>query len=205
MSTYSEFTRGSEWQEWDLHIHTPNSIIQNYGGNAQWDKFIEALEHLPSVVKVIWINDYYFIDGYEIVMQYKQQGRLSNIEKIFSVLEFRVDTFGSGNENNLQKINLHIIFDIDENNLEKEIQKIKKEFIELIPVTKLGKHRTKTLSRENLTQEGGDDLKKGFSDLIPPTEKVFELLGSPAWKDKCFLLLGYKEWSNLEKNNQLKR
>lgn len=27
---------------------------------------------------------------------------------------------------------------------------------------------------------------------------------SPTWKDKCFLLLGYKEWSNLEKNQQLK-
>ncbi|MDR2653633.1 MAG: AAA family ATPase, partial [Prevotellaceae bacterium] len=155
-------------------------------------------------VKVIGINDYYFIDGYERVMQYKKHGRLGNIDKIFSVLEFRIDTFGSGNENNLQKINLHIIFNIEETNLEKEIQKIKKEFIELIPITKLGIHLTKTLSRENLAQEGNNDLQKGFSDLIPSTEKVFELLDSPTWKDKCFLLLGYKEWSNLEKNNQLK-
>jgi hypothetical protein len=204
MSTYSNFSKGSEWRKWDLHIHTPNSIIQNYGGDDQWDKFIESLEQLSQEVKVIGINDYYFIDGYEKVVQYKKHGRLANVEKIFSVLEFRIDTFGSGNENNLQKINLHIIFDIDERNLEKEIQKIKKEFIELIPITKLEKHRTKTLSRENLTKEGGNDLKKGFSDLIPSTEKVFSLLNSPTWKDKCFLLLGYKEWSNLDKNHQLK-
>jgi ABC-type cobalamin/Fe3+-siderophores transport system ATPase subunit len=204
MATYNDFSKGSEWRKWDLHIHTPNSIVQNYDGDAQWEKFIEALERLPQEVKVLGINDYYFIDGYEKVMQYKKQGRLSNIEKILSVLEFRIDTFGSGNENNLQKINLHIIFNIDENNLEKEIRRIKKEFIELIPITKLEKHQTKILSHENLTQEGDNDLQKGFSSLIPSTEKVFELLNSPTWKDKCFLLLGYKEWSNLEKNNQLK-
>jgi predicted ATPase len=204
MATYSGFSKGSEWRKWDLHIHTPLSISQNYGGDAQWDKFIEALERLPHEVKVIDINDYYFIDGYERVMQYKKHGRLGNIDKIFSVLEFRIDTFGSGNENKLQKINLHIIFNIDERNLEKEIQKIKKEFIELIPVSSVEKYQTKMLSRENLTTEGGGDLQKGFSDLIPPTDKVFELLESPTWKDKCFLLLGYKEWSNLEKNNQLK-
>jgi hypothetical protein len=204
MSTYSEFSKGSEWRKWDLHIHTPLSIYQNYGGESKWDEFIDALEHLPSDVKVIGINDYYFIDGYEKVMQYKKQGRLSNIEKIFSVLEFRIDTFGSGNENNLQKINLHIIFNIDENNLDREIQKIKKEFIELIPVTKLEQHQTKTLSRENLVIEGENDLQKGFSSLIPSTEKVFELLNGPTWQNNFFLLLGYKEWSNLEKNNQLK-
>jgi ABC-type cobalamin/Fe3+-siderophores transport system ATPase subunit len=204
MSTYSEFSKGSEWRKWDLHIHTPLSICQNYGGDKKWDEFIEALEHLPQDVKIIGINDYYFIDGYERVMQYKKRGRLSNIEKIFSVLEFRIDTFGSGNENTLQKINLHIIFNIDEKNLDIEIQKIKKEFIGLIPLSKLDKHKTKMLSIENMAVEGGDDLQNGFSNLIPPTEKVFELLNSPMWKNKHFLFLGYKEWSNLEKNQQLK-
>ncbi|MDR0572712.1 MAG: hypothetical protein LBG96_01555 [Tannerella sp.] len=204
MSTYGNFSKGSEWRKWDLHIHTPNSIIQNYGGDTQWDKFIESLERLPQEVKVVGINDYYFIDGYEKVMSYKRQGRLTNIDKIFPVLEFRIDTFGSGNENNLQKINLHVIFDINENNLDREIQKVKKEFIERIPITKLDKHKTKFLSRENLTKEGENNLKTGFSDLIPPTETVLGLLNSPTWQNKCFLLLGYKEWSNLEKNNQLK-
>ena len=103
--------RGSEWRKWDLHIHTPSSICQGYGNNQEnWDKFISALEHLPDEVKVIGITDYYFIDGYEKVMQHKlNNDRLKNIDKIFPVLEFRIDTFGSGNENNLQKINLHII------------------------------------------------------------------------------------------------
>lgn len=204
MSDYSKYKRGSEWRKWDLHIHTPVSICQEYGGDAQWEKFIKALENLPSDVSVIGITDYYFIDGYEKVMQYKNSGRLQNIEKVFPILEFRIDTFGSGNENKLQKINLHILFDIDESDISNEIGRIRKEFISQIPITKLDKHKTKMLSIENLSNEGGNDLQKGFSDLIPSTEKVFELIKSVTWVNKTFLFLGYKEWSNLEKNNQLK-
>lgn len=199
-------SRGSEWRIWDLHIHTPNSICQKYGNTPEnWEKFISALENLPKEVKVIGITDYYFIDGYEKVMQYKlNNDRLKNIDKIFPILEFRIDTFGSGNENNLQKINLHIIFDLNENDITNEINKVKEEFIKQIPITKLERHKTKCLSIENLTLEGENDLQKGFSSLIPPTDKVFDLLNAPTWRDKCFLLLGYKEWSNLEKNQQLK-
>lgn len=200
------FTRGSEWRKWDLHIHTPLSICQEYGGDKEdvWEKFITSLEQLPPDVKVIGITDYYFIDGYEKVMDYKSKGRLSNIFKIFPILEFRIDTFGSGNENNLQKINLHILFDLNEHDLVKEIKNVRDEFIKRIPITKLDKHQTKCLSMENLIEEGNNNLQNGFSSLIPPTDKVFGLLGSPTWKEKCFLMLGYKEWSNLEKHQALK-
>ena len=200
------FTRGSEWRKWDLHIHTPLSICQEYGGDKEdvWEKFITSLEQLPPDVKVIGITDYYFIDGYEKVMDYKSKGRLSNIFKIFPILEFRIDTFGSGNENNLQKINLHNLFDLNEHDLVKEIKNVRDEFIKRIPITKLDKHQTKCLSMENLIEEGNNNLQNGFSSLIPPTDKVFGLLGSPTWKEKCFLMLGYKEWSNLEKHQALK-
>lgn len=203
MST--KYNRGSEWRKWDLHIHTPKSIENKYGSDSDsiWDKYINALERLPKEVSVIGITDYYFIDGYEKVMSYKQNGRLRNIDKIFPILEFRIDTFGSGNENKLQKINLHILFDLNEDDIKNEIEKVRSRFIGLIPITRLDRHKTIMLSRENLAREGGT-LKTGFSDLIPPTDKVLELVDSPEWRDKTFLFLGYKEWSNLEKNNQLK-
>lgn len=200
------YSRGSEWRKWDLHIHTPKSIVNNYGGDTDevWEKYISTLEHLPSEVKVLGITDYYFIDGYEKVMEYKlHKGRLSNIEKIFPILEFRIDTFGSGNENKLQKINLHILFDVNESDLRNEIQKIKDEFITIIPISSLEKHKTKMLSKDNLTAEGGS-LRYGFDNFIPNTQKVFEIIDSDTWRDKTFMFLGYKEWSNLEKNQQLK-
>jgi len=198
------YCKGSEWRKWDLHIHTPHSIIQHYKNTPEnWNKFISAIEHLPEDIKVIGITDYYFIDGYKKVMEYRQSGRMKNIEKIFPILEFRIDTFGSGNENKLQKINLHILFNLDENNLDKEIKKVKDEFIDKINLSSLGKHKTKKLSPENFALEGGD-LQTGFESLIPSTQQVLEFINSDTWKDKTFLLLGYKEWSNLEKNNQLK-
>ena len=197
--------RGSEWRIWDLHIHTPFSIKQKYNNTPEgWEKFINALENLPKDVKVIGITDYYFIDGYEKVMNFKLNGRLNNIEKIFPILEFRIDTFGTASESSLQKINLHILFDVDETKLTEQINKIRTEFIGQIPITKLERHKTKMLSIENLTSESNGDLHNGFANLIPCTEKVFDLLNSSEWKGKTFLFLGYKEWSNLEKNQQLR-
>ncbi len=57
---------GSTWKKWDLHIHSPCSIVQNYGGNtdAAWEAFLADLEKLPTEFKAIGINDYIFIDGY---------------------------------------------------------------------------------------------------------------------------------------------
>lgn len=47
--------RGSEWRIWDLHVHTPLSIENNYGcadNEDGWNKYITALEQLPSDIKV---------------------------------------------------------------------------------------------------------------------------------------------------------
>ncbi|MCM3591152.1 hypothetical protein M4D58_11030 [Brevibacillus borstelensis] len=202
------YIRGSEWRKWDLHIHTPKSIEQRYNGDTPevWDKFVEHLESLPSDVGVIGINDYYFIDGYEKLMkEYRFNGRLKNILKIFPVLEFRIDTFGAANPSELQKVNLHIVFNVNEEDFDNDIKQIKEEFIERINVSSLKIHATKKLSRENLQLCSSDNtLKSGFAQLIPSTEQVFDLLNSEIWRNKVFLLLGYKEWNNLDKGNQLK-
>lgn len=174
----NDYSIGSEWRKWDLHIHTPSSIIQNYGGDNAWDKFIDALENLPQEVKVIGITDYYFIDGYEKVMAYKKKGRLSNIQKIFPILEFRIDTFGISNENRLNKINLHILFNVDETNLQWEIEKIRNKFINLIPICKLDNYKTTMLSKNNFIEVGDGHIENGFSNFIPSTDKIFEIINS---------------------------
>ena len=58
--------RGSVWRKWDLHIHTPDSLVHGYGGNGKdvWEKFIKELSQLPAEFKVLGINDYIFLDGY---------------------------------------------------------------------------------------------------------------------------------------------
>ena len=93
-----KYERGSEWRKWDLHVHTPCSIINSYGGDTPevWKKFIADLESLPEEFKVLGINDYLFLDGYEKVLKYKEQERLKNIELILPVLEFRLKEFSGG-------------------------------------------------------------------------------------------------------------
>lgn len=203
-----ENTKGSVWSKWDLHVHTPKSICNNYIVNNNedvWEEYINALENIPKDVEVLGINDYYFIDGFAKVMEYKyKKGRLNNIKKIFPVLEFRIDTFATASESKFQKINLHILFNIDDSHWEKDIQKIKDEFISQIHLSKLKKHETKILSIDNMIEDCGS-LQKGFDEIIPNTEELFNLIHGDTWKENVFTFLGYKEWNNLEKGKQLKQ
>ncbi len=201
----NKFERGAEWRKWDLHIHTPCSIVNGYGGNTEevWKEFILSLEQLPPEVKVIGINDYYFIDGYEKVMSFKDSGRLKNIDKIFPVLEFRIDTFASATKSKFSKINVHIIFDLNASNLKYEIEQVKEEFIGNIKLSK--NHDTEKLTLENLQKYASDNkLKTGFSEIIPNTDNLFETINSNKWKGKSFIIIGYNEWNNLDKSTQLK-
>ena len=98
--------KGALWRRWDLHVHSPESIEQGYGGTGSWPDFIKTLEALPNDVKVIGITDYYFLDGYKRLVKEWKKGKLTNLENIFPILEFRIDTFASASESKLQKVNL---------------------------------------------------------------------------------------------------
>ena len=104
--------RGSIWRKWDLHVHTPASIVHNFSvsaGTDVWEKFISDLESLPPIFKAIGINDYLFLDGYKKVLEIKATGRLKNIDLIMPVIEIRLDKFG-GTTGHLSRVNWHVIF-----------------------------------------------------------------------------------------------
>src|SRR5690606_24626207 len=82
--------------------------------------FLDDIEALPPEFKVIGINDYIFVDGYERVLRHKQAGRLKNIDLILPVVELRLDKFGgvvkkdkdgTYSNSDWSRVNLHIIFD----------------------------------------------------------------------------------------------
>lgn len=102
--------RGSEWSKWDLHVHTPASLIHHYPGHDPWPAFLDDLEALPPEVKVIGINDYLFLDGYKRVLEEKANGRLGNISLVLPVIELRIPQFG-GTRSQWSRVNLHVIFD----------------------------------------------------------------------------------------------
>lgn len=62
--------KGSEWKKWDLHIHTPCSILNNDFG-SDWDIYVKKLfkKAIKEEVHAIGITDYFTIDGYKIITQ----------------------------------------------------------------------------------------------------------------------------------------
>ena len=116
--------KGSEWRKWDLHVHTPISIHQEYGGDREgiWDKYVKELENLANPYSVIGVNDYFTIEGYKKLSDYQKKGKLKNIT-LFPVIELRVRTFGSlSKDDPWKRVNLHVIFD------NKDITKIETQF-----------------------------------------------------------------------------
>ncbi|MCP4230937.1 MAG: hypothetical protein GY771_12440 [bacterium] len=100
--------RGSIWRKWDLHVHTPCSFEQEYGGDNEktWDKYLEEIEAKAKLynIEAIGITDYYTIDGYRKIKEHQNKGFLRNI-LLLPNIEFRLDI--SAKE---KKLNYHVLF-----------------------------------------------------------------------------------------------
>lgn len=60
----SRFKHGSEWRRWDLHVHTPDSVLESQF-KSDWDGYLDVIESKGDQVSVIGVTDYYTISGYE--------------------------------------------------------------------------------------------------------------------------------------------
>ena len=210
----NKVNRGSEWRKWDLHVHTPLSIEQEYGGNTpeNWERFISDLERLPSEIKVIGINDYIFIDGYKKVLDEKQKGRLSNIELILPVIELRIDKFANVSKDEpLKRVNFHVIFS---NELTPEI--IQEQFLNSLSCEYLlnsdlhdqsiwnGTITIKSiidLGQKIIDSSDGkiknSPLKIGFNSLNIPYNKLLEKLKNSYLENKFLTAVGKTEWDTM--------
>lgn len=223
---------GSTWNKWDLHVHTPSSLVHNYPGANQdeaWEAFLLDLEALPAEFKAIGINDYIFIDGYERARKAKlEQGRLKNIDLLLPVIELRLDKFagvvkkekdGTYSQSGWNRINLHVIFDA----MEPEV--IQQQFLnsltpsyQLIPDSNdwTGKWKG-VITRDSLVELGkmivesapiekragyAPHLQEGFNNLCVSLEKVVEALNKPYFAGKYLIAVGKTEWDNLKWDDQ---
>lgn len=221
-------TRGSEWHKWDLHVHTPFSIEQNYGGDQGWDDYINALEKLPSDIKVLGINDYIFIDGYRKILKEKyENGRLKNINLLIPVLELRIDKFGNlGQGDAFKRVNFHVIFSPE---LHPDI--IQQQFLNsLTSIYKVDADNDHNsfwgglITRESIIGLGQKlidssdgritegPLKAGFNSLNVSYEQLLEKLENVHLKGKFLTAVGKSEWdmmrwdgSPAEKKNIINR
>ena len=196
---------GSFWHKWDLHIHTPLSIDQQFGGYnpINWEKYIKDLEDLPKDFKVLGINDYFTIEGYEKLLDNQSNdGRLVN-RILFPVIELRVRAFGNlSNRDSWKRVNLHVIF----NNT--EIDKIKSQFLNLLEIDCNG-FKSKGLTKDNIIAFGEHQikdtpedkriekspLKVGFKNLNFDHRAVCSLLEGSGLD--YLIAIGKSEWDSM--------
>ena len=213
--------RGSNWRIWDLHVHTPDSIVQHYGPQCEetWDRFFDAIEALPSDFKVLGINDYLFLDGFRKLRAAKEAGRLKNIDLILPVVELRLDKFG-GTQGDLSRVNFHVIFSD-----ELSVETIQHQFLNALSKSyNLSPHLLGTQvtwkgipSKESLEDLGnriistvpkgertkyGQPLIEGFNNLNIGLDKIREALSSSYFEGRYLTSVGKTEWANIKWNDQ---
>ncbi|WP_312351464.1 TrlF family AAA-like ATPase [Empedobacter sp.] len=205
--------KGSEWNIWDLHVHTPDSIFHRYGNDDDvWEKYISDLEKLPSHFKVIGVNDYFFLDGYKrLLKEQRENNRLKNV-LLLPVLEFRIEKFAGVEFKNIKRINFHVIF-----SPELPIETIESQFLNTLHQSYTleadGKSWTRAITKESVEELGklikqgvpsdqlnkyGSDLSEGFNNLNLRESQIFESLKKDCFHNKFLIAIGKTEWDELK-------
>lgn len=145
--------RGSVWNKWDFHVHTPYSVLYNKYGfsltrgdyESEEEKFDEYVSNLftkaiENEIVAIGITDYFSIDGYKRIKKYyfsdpkKMQTlfpdeslreKIKNIY-IFPNIELRIDKFVGEKE---YAVDFHVIFSGDIN-----IDEIEENFLQCLKI-----------------------------------------------------------------------
>ena len=107
-------SRGSEWRRWDLHVHTPETILNNNYGT--WDEYLEAIEAHQDV-KVIGVTDYMSIEAYSKLKLLKSRRRIANIDLLIPNIKFRI----APPTERATAINIHLLVSPDDPHHEQEI------------------------------------------------------------------------------------
>ena len=198
--------RGSEWRKWDLHVHTPESIVQDYGGDTpeNWEAFIRALASLPAEVKVIGITDYLFLDGYEYLLTRRDE--IPNIELFLPNIEFRLNTF-SGTASNTKRHNFHVLFDPSVS-----VADIREQLLSGLSTgykIEDGSEWQQTPTPRSLEQLGRQmkaaapagntihhktNLAAGFDSITYKRDDIEHLLRKTCFRGRVVTAIGYSEW-----------
>jgi hypothetical protein len=212
--------RGSTWSKWDLHVHTPASVVHHYPGTDEeaWNAFIEDLERLPEEFSVLGINDYWFLDGYERLLEVRNAGRLENIKLLLPVVELRLNQFG-GSESQLSRVNYHVIFSdaLSPQVIREQFLSALSRSFDIVPrhqrlreAVDWGGVITRTSMRalgeaiiasvpEERRAQYGSPLVEGFNNLTVPLEDVRDVLSSSSFlAGRYVTAIGKTEWADIK-------
>lgn len=117
-------TSGSSWCRWDPHIHAPGTVLNDqFGAQDPWATYLKRLENSTPVIRAIGVTDYYLLDTYKKIIEYKDQGRLPNIDLIFPNVELRLDIAAKSGF-----VNIHLLVNPDAENHIVELERVLSRF-----------------------------------------------------------------------------
>ena len=112
--------RGSQWNRWDPHIHTPGTLLNDqFRGSDRWGTYLDNLEAETPPIRAVGITDYYLTEKYERVLEFKAAGRLPDVHLIFPNLEMRLDAAAKSGF-----INIHLLVSPEDPNHVQELTRI---------------------------------------------------------------------------------
>lgn len=214
MSNVGTYPRGSRWRKWDLHVHTPVSILSNRfpkqsDGSPDWDAYLSRLEQLD--VAVLGVTDYFTIDGYKALLEFRRQGRLKNIRCLLPNIEFRLDSVISSRRDgaNPRRLNFHVIFsdevspeEIEEHFLHDlafnyEGNPQDRDDQRKLKRSNLEQHGARLIAQHSAFRDGRSPLEIGAMTAVVSHSQISSLLTvSNRFKDR-YLLVFPEELTNL--------
>ena len=211
--------RGSTWNRWDFHVHTPYSILNNQFGFdpdpnyqtdvAEFDEYVKKLfeNAVDKEIAAIGVTDYFSIDGYKRIRQeyldrpekmielFPDEAIRSSIEQIylFPNIEFRI-------ENLIEQhpVNYHVILsaqlpiiDIEEGFLQR--LEISHETGNVLPLTRNNIERIgREYKQHNVAN--GTDYHVGLNRTVVDYKTIYKVLNESATlKDQYFIAIPVDE------------
>jgi energy-coupling factor transporter ATP-binding protein EcfA2 len=171
--------RGSIWHRWDVHVHTPGTALNNqYSGADPWEAFLLAVEASNPPIRALGITDYFGIECYEQVVNWKNQDRLAGVGLIFPNVELRLGIETA----KASAVNIHLLFsphDID------HVERINRFLLEFEfsyqgenyrcqrgDLIRLGRaHKPTLIDDEAARSEGANQFKINFVQLTDVLKK----------------------------------
>lgn len=216
LKSFSGYSRGSVWRRWDLHVHTPYSVLNNGFGD---DFDVYAAEVFNRAIKdgiaVIGVTDYFSIDGYKELSEI--QGDDQRLEAMLGAdrvgpakeilllpnIELRLSEFVTVGTDD-SRLNMHVLFSD-----RVPIREIEENFLQRLQFVSHSApdspDEMKNLTKANLEDLGAEvkrgherfrgesDLKVGVTQVSVAHTEITKCLEPRAFRGRHLVVLASDE------------
>ncbi len=212
--------KGSKWQKWDLHVHTP--ISYTWEGARDDDAYKEVIKKMnESEVAVFAITDYWTFSGFEKLMEINSKLPEDEILKkvVLPGIELRFDILtDEENPSDKTRVNFQVIFNNDDSNglyrvnqfysqlklsstqkiiSEKSFIEIAKEYSDDVLQKLVGKKRSQC--------KDNDYLIAGYKSCYISYDCLVGILNNKELKENLFIVVPWDKYGGISKIDPILR